>query len=108
MLVWVYIFAFSCSIYNHVSATEIYTLVYTCTCSCTCAGGICLLLKFIPVARCTVEGDVRLMGRSTTHEGRVEVCVSEDWGTVCDHSFGPVDAGVVCYQLGFSRNSEKH
>ena len=35
--------------------------------------------------------------------GRVEVCVGELWGNVCDDSFGAEDATVVCQQLGFSR-----
>lgn len=36
-------------------------------------------------------------------EGRVEVCINEQYGTVCDTDFGREEATVVCGQLGFSR-----
>ena len=53
-------------------------------------------------------GDVRLVGGSTIYEGRLEVCVNNTWGTVCDDSFSGVDATIVCKQLGYSYSgSEK-
>ena len=51
------------------------------------------------------EGELRLAG-GTDLSGRVEVCVSGQWGTVCDDYWTVVDASVACYQLGLSRISE--
>lgn len=47
-------------------------------------------------------GDIRLVGGTTANEGRIEVCVNDQWGTVCEGGFGYSDALVVCNQLGFN------
>ena len=40
-------------------------------------------------------------------EGRIEICINNAWGRVCDTLFGREDAAVVCEQLeGFQRNGE--
>ena len=53
------------------------------------------------IIACT-NGDIRLIGGSTSFEGRVEICYNNNWGTVCDDRWGTPDATVACRQLGYS------
>ena len=48
------------------------------------------------------DGDVKLVGSWSTYLGRVEVCLSQRWGTVTDDGWSTVDARVVCRQLGYN------
>ena len=54
---------------------------------------------FTPPSNCT-HGDVRLMGGSSRMDGRLELCINNMWGTVCDDWFDVRDADVVCKKLG--------
>ena len=47
------------------------------------------------------EGKIRLIG-SKSWEGRVEIFLSGEWGTVCDNGASSIDAQVVCRQLGYN------
>jgi deleted-in-malignant-brain-tumors protein 1 len=54
------------------------------------------------VGNCSL-GDVRLVDGMSEYEGRVEICVGGQWGTVCDDSWGQQEALIVCRQLGYSQ-----
>ena len=53
------------------------------------------------MAECN-DGDLRLVGGSTSNQGRLEVCMNHAWGSVCDSEgvFTTDEAKVACRQLG--------
>ena len=47
-------------------------------------------------------GQIRLAKGMYSNQGLLEVYCNDEWGTVCDDTFGSTDASVVCRQLGYS------
>ena len=45
---------------------------------------------------------MRLVGGQSPIEGRVEICLEGQWGTVCDDYWGSDDTRVACRQLGYA------
>lgn len=50
---------------------------------------------------------MRLRGGLHANEGRVEVFLNGEWGTICDNGWSKQDAHVACKQLGFSAGALK-
>lgn len=49
-------------------------------------------------------GQIRLTGGGSINEGRLEICINNTWGTVCDDYWTNTNADVVCRLLGYSTN----
>ena len=57
-------------------------------------------------AVCT-SGAVRLVGGTSSNEGKLEYCYNGVWSSVC-YSFRNKEATVACKQLGFSASPSKN
>ena len=64
------------------------------------------MYSIIVAAPCRT-GQLRLAGGNIQNEGRVEICMDNVWGTVCDDLWNGNDATVVCRQLGYSPQGQK-
>lgn len=70
---------------------------------------VIFLLDFSESPSNCSNGDVRLVGGTTSHEGRVEICINQVWGSICSniihyyyyyyYNFDAVGK-IVCRQLG--------
>ena len=60
------------------------------------------ILSFSVVLPGCTHGALQLVGGDSISEGRLEICINGEWGTVCDDSWGTHEAMVACSQLGFS------
>lgn len=68
-----------------------------------CSSILCHINFFLFCIGSCTNGDIRLIGSSYNPlVGRVEVCVNQTWGTICDNTWDNNDAMVVCRQLGYS------
>ena len=47
------------------------------------------------------ETDIRLMDGAAANEGRVEICHSGFWRSICDNDWSVADSLAVCRQLGY-------
>ena len=55
----------------------------------------------LPLVTCDAdaEGVVRLMGGPSKLEGRVEMCMNGEFGTICDQNWGEKEARIVCGEI---------
>ena len=53
-----------------------------------------------------VENEIRLVGGTKESQGRVEICRTEAWNTICDGLWSNEEGAVICKELGYSRHSK--
>lgn len=71
------------------------------------AGAARRLLCVVTLDLGCTEGEARLVGGDNLLEGRVEICLNNEWGTVCDQMWNDTNTGVVCGQLGLIQGGRR-
>ena len=80
------------AIYNSLDGTQ------EASSSCTHADDVGVFCMEPSPSVCS-SGQTRLAGSQTEGEGRLEVCLSNQWGTVCDDSWDDQAATVACREV---------
>lgn len=52
------------------------------------------------------DGDLILLDGATEMEGRIEICINNSYGSICNNRWDVLDATVACKQLEFSSISK--
>ena len=102
---------YSKSIYSHVKSSYV-MLVHRCTLPYTTGYVMSLCLNIFYSAGTTAagncsDGSLRLKSGTSALNGRVELCLNNAWGTICDLGFSTDAATVICRQLGFANTSKQ-
>ena len=61
------------------------------------------ITSFLIIGPCT-DFSTRITGTSVPYIGRVEICIDQQWTTLCQSDWGINEAKVVCKELGYSNN----
>ena len=75
--------------------------------SCTFYYHVCFTELSVPTSNCS-NATLRIVDGPSHLEGRLEVCLNNVWGTVCESSWGNNNAAVACRQLGYQPTGEEY
>ena len=66
-----------------------------------------IIFLIYPHFTACINGDLRLQDGITSREGRVEICINNTYGTICDDYWDALDATVVCTKLGYDSSGRQ-